>query len=44
MLKTTVKLMLSVRNGLATIEFFQKAFGAVELMRVSSPDGAVVAE
>jgi PhnB protein len=44
MLKTTVKPILSVRNGLAAIEFYQKAFGAAELMRVSSPAGAVVAE
>jgi len=35
---------LSVRNGLAAIEFYKKAFGAVELMRNVSPDGDVVAE
>jgi PhnB protein len=41
---TTIKPVLSVRNGSAAIEFYRKAFGAVELMRVSSPEGAVVAE
>ncbi len=35
---------LSVRNGAAAIDFYKEAFGAVELMRVASPDGLVVAE
>ncbi len=35
---------LSVRNGLAAIEFYKNAFGAIERMRHVSPDGAVVAE
>jgi PhnB protein len=43
-MQTTIKPILSVRNGAAAIEFYCKAFGAVELMRVSDPGGAVVAE
>ena len=35
---------LSVRNGLAAIEFYKRAFDATELMRHVSPDGEVVAE
>ncbi len=35
--------MLSVRNGKSAIEFYQSAFGAGELFRVESEDGAVVA-
>jgi PhnB protein len=43
-MKTSIKPVLSVRNGVAAVEFYQKAFGAVEIMRVSDPDGALVAE
>src|SRR4029077_18839327 len=43
-IKTAIIPTLSVRNGIAAIEFYKKAFHAVELMRVSSPDGEVVAE
>ncbi|MCJ7467584.1 MAG: VOC family protein, partial [Maribacter sp.] len=35
---------LSVRRGPKAIEFYKKAFGAVELMRHVSDDGQVVAE
>lgn len=35
---------LSVRNSAAAIEYYKKAFDAVELMRSTSPDGEVVAE
>jgi len=35
---------LSVRKGLKAIEFYKKAFGAVESMRHVSDDGQVVAE
>ena len=35
--------MLSVRRGKQAIEFYKAAFGAEELYRVESPDGAVVA-
>jgi PhnB protein len=43
-MKTSIKPVLSVRNGKAAVEFYKKAFGAVEIMRVSSPDGELVAE
>jgi PhnB protein len=42
--KTTIAPMLSVRNGVRAIEFYQAAFGADELFRVDSEDGAVVAQ
>lgn len=35
---------LSVRNATAAIDFYKKAFGAIELMSVTSPDGETVAE
>ena len=34
--------MLSVRNGARAVEFYKEAFGAIEIFRVESPDGAVV--
>ena len=43
-LKTTVAPMLSVRNGSQAVEFYKAAFGAAELYRMDSPDGAVVAQ
>ena len=36
--------MLSVRNGARAVEFYKAAFGAVELLRVEDPGGAVVAQ
>jgi PhnB protein len=42
--KAVLKPTLSVKNGAAAIDFYKKAFNAVELMRVTSPDGEVVAE
>jgi PhnB protein len=36
--------MLSVRNGARAVDFYKAAFGASELFRIESPDGAVVAE
>ncbi|HVN06076.1 MAG TPA: VOC family protein [Bryobacteraceae bacterium] len=36
--------MLSVRRGKQAIEFYKAVFGAAELYRVESPDGAVVAQ
>ena len=42
--KTAIAPMLSVRRGASAIEFYKAAFGAVELFRVESPDGAVVAQ
>jgi PhnB protein len=35
--------MLSVRKGAQAVEFYKAAFGAIEVFRVESPDGAVVA-
>ncbi len=35
--------MLSVRNGASAVEFYKSAFGATEVFRIESPDGAVVA-
>ena len=35
--------MLSVRNGARAVEFYKTAFGATEVFRIESPDGAVVA-
>jgi PhnB protein len=36
--------MLSVRNGVRAIEFYKTAFGAVELFRIASESGEVVAQ
>ena len=41
--KTSIAPMLSVRRGKQAIEFYKAAFGAVELYRIESDDGAVVA-
>lgn len=35
--------MLSVRNGARAVQFYQAAFGAIEVFRVEDPGGAVVA-
>ncbi len=43
-MKTSIKPVLSVRNGSAAVEFYKKAFGAEEIMRIDSPDGEIVAE
>ena len=42
--QTAIVPTLSVKNGGAAIDFYKEAFGAVELMRVASQDGLVVAE
>jgi PhnB protein len=42
-LPTTVAPMLSVRNGARALDFYKKAFGAVEVFLIEAPDGAVVA-
>jgi PhnB protein len=34
---------LSVRGGAGAVDFYKRAFGATELMRVTSDDGALVA-
>src|SRR5690242_2288676 len=40
---TSIAPMLSVRNGAKAIEFYKAAFGAVELFRMDSESGSVVA-
>lgn len=35
--------LLSVRNGSRAVEFYELAFGAVEVFRIEDPSGAVVA-
>jgi PhnB protein len=40
--KVAITPMLSVRNGLKAIDFYKTAFGASEIFRVESEDGAVV--
>ena len=41
--RTSIAPMLSVRNGAKAVEFYKAAFGAAELFRLDSEDGAVVA-
>src|SRR6266852_163610 len=41
--KTSIAPMLSVRDGAKAVEFYKGAFGAAELFRLDSEDGAVVA-
>jgi PhnB protein len=41
---TTIAPFLSVRRGAAAVDFYQAAFGAAELFKIASPDGAVVAQ
>lgn len=43
-METEITVNLNVRGGARAIDFYQRAFGATELMRLSSPDGHVVAE
>lgn len=41
--QTTISPLLSVRRGASAIEFYIKAFGAVELSRIEDEKGEVVA-
>jgi PhnB protein len=41
-MKTAIEPMLSVRRGAQAVEFYKSAFGATEIYRVESGDGAVV--
>lgn len=43
-MKTSIAPMLSVRKGAKAVEFYKAAFGAEELFRIDSDDGAVVAQ
>jgi PhnB protein len=40
---TTIAPWLSVRNGARAVEFYKSAFGAIEVFRLESPEGDVVA-
>jgi PhnB protein len=40
--KYSIAPWLSVRDGAKAVEFYQSAFGAIEVYRVEAPDGAVV--
>lgn len=42
--RPTLAPMLSVRRGAQAVDFYKAAFGATELFRIESPDGAVVAK
>jgi len=42
--ETAIVPMLSVRRGATAIAFYEAAFGAEELYRIESEDGAVVAQ
>jgi PhnB protein len=44
MITTTIAPFLSVRRGAEALAFYTRAFGAVELFTMQSPDGAVVAQ
>ncbi len=43
-LKPAIAPLLSVRRGASAIEFYQRAFGATELFRVTDDTGGVVAQ
>ena len=43
-IKSAITPTLSVHNGVAAVGFYKQAFKAIEVMRVSAPDGAIVAE
>lgn len=42
--RPTIAPLLSVRCGIQAVAFYQSAFGAEELFRIDSPDGAVFAQ
>lgn len=44
LIKSPLAPLLAVRTGLRALEFYQTAFGAVELFRTVSDDGEVVAQ
>jgi PhnB protein len=44
MTTTTIAPFLSVRRGAAAVAFYKAAFGAVELFKIESPTGDVVAQ
>lgn len=36
--------MLTVRNGAAAVKYYERAFGATEVSRLTTPSGQIVAE
>jgi len=44
MFQTTISPALTVRNAVAAVEFYKRAFGAAELSRLTTPSGGIVAE
>jgi len=42
-IRATIAPWLSVQNGAQAVDFYYRAFGAVEVYRQEAPDGAVVA-
>jgi PhnB protein len=43
-MNTRISPFLSVRRGASAVDFYKRAFGAMELMRLQANDGAVVAQ
>jgi PhnB protein len=42
--QTTITPVLTVRNAASAIDFYQRAFGAIELARVTNPGDMIVAD
>jgi len=42
LIQTSITPMLSVKNGAAAVDFYKRAFGAVELGRVDAPEGGLI--
>jgi PhnB protein len=41
---TTITPVLTVRNAEAAVDFYERAFGAAEISRITNPGGKIVAE
>src|SRR5947209_18521936 len=41
-IRCTISPLLSVRDGAGAVEFYKRAFGAIEVYRVEDPGGSVV--
>jgi PhnB protein len=42
--RTTITPVLTVRNAAAAVDFYERAFGAIEVSRITNPGGKIVAE
>jgi len=42
LIQTSITPMLSVKNGAAAVDFYKRAFDAVELGRVDAPEGGLI--